>query len=75
MFDKNEYKDMFRRYALSNRNHGEAEALEFCRQMMPAEAMVANYWLIESCMQWFRWIKTQNSDLKFSGSSEEAETH
>ena len=61
MFDKNHYKEMFRCYALANRNVTDEDAQEYCRKQMPPHLMASHFWLIDSCMQWFRWLKVQKS--------------
>ncbi len=61
MFDKNQFKVMFRRYVESHHQASDEEALAFARSIMPANVMASHYWLIDQSLQWFRWVKAQRA--------------
>jgi hypothetical protein len=63
MFDKNRFKEVFRRYVDAHPGASDDDALEFCRQNLPAQVLSSHYWLIDQSLQWFRWVRTQRAVL------------
>jgi hypothetical protein len=57
MFDKNAFKDAFRRWVALNPGAGEEDAREFCQAQIPAKVCVQYYWLVTQSLEWFRWQK------------------
>ena len=82
MFDKNQFKSSFRRFLESRPTVTEDDALEFCQQNIPAHQMASEYWLVEQSMQWFKWLKEQQthrgvgfSEQNFGSGTFEEEPH
>jgi hypothetical protein len=57
MFDKNVFKDSFRRWAVSHPGAGEEDARDYCQAQIPAKICVQYYWLVEQSVEWFKWQK------------------
>ena len=82
MLDKNQFKEAFRRFVDGNPAATEHDAMDFCQSLIPAHRMAADYWLVDQCLQWFRWLQTQPGRVGYgpggqtfeSGALEE-ETH
>lgn len=59
MFDKNQFKGIFRSWAENNPFLDKEDALEFCHRIIPTPLLKQNYWLIEQSIAWFQWVKEQ----------------
>lgn len=61
MFDKNQFKVVLRRFVEAHPSASDEEALEFCRQLIPPQALASHYWLLDQSLQWFRWVRSQRA--------------
>lgn len=61
MFDKNQFKVVFRRFVEAHPSASDEEVLEFCRLLIPPHLLASHYWLLDQSLQWFRWVRSQRA--------------
>jgi hypothetical protein len=72
MFCKNEFKERFRIWAQSHLDGSDADAFEFCQELIPQSRMSEYYWLVEQSVGWFKWLKSQVTPTRDLTEEEEA---
>lgn len=66
MFDKNEFKALFRRWVENNNSASAKDARLFCKQLIPREFLGQNAWLINESLSWFLWLKEKRNKMDSS---------
>jgi hypothetical protein len=66
MFDRNEFKALFRKWVEENNAASSKDALLFCKQLMPRKFLGQNSWLIDESLSWFLWLKERRIKIASS---------
>lgn len=69
MFDRNVFKDSVRMYLAAHPQATEEDVVDYCRKLIPAHCIATEYWLVDQCLQWFRWLQTQPGRSGFGSGS------
>ncbi|APJ03094.1 hypothetical protein [Silvanigrella aquatica] len=80
MFDKNDFKEKFRKWTELNPNASYEEAKLLCDILIPINAKEQYYWLEEQSIAWFLWkketrAKTQQFSIQFENEDEIANSY
>ncbi|KAB8031821.1 hypothetical protein [Fluviispira multicolorata] len=77
MFDKNEFKNCFRKWLDENPSATYEEAKSFCESQIPSNAQEHYAWLAEQSIAWFLWRKENQSkeNLNLHYSEDESDNY
>jgi hypothetical protein len=71
MFDCNNFKRAVKEWMQNNPAAEEAELVDFCEELIPAQHFMTHQWLVEQTVSWFRHVLTQRERSKMYSSAEE----
>lgn len=57
VFDKNNFKELFRKWCMDNLSASVKEAEVYCRSLIPLHEQEKYEWLIDGSISWMIWKK------------------